>query len=120
LGCAEDDFETMLVMYDAGRYSWSLFIGHLVIEKLMKAYFVQKNEEHPPFVHNLLRLALLNEISVDEELKQKLVTISAFNINARYDDYKRSFHKTCTTKFTAEWVGIIKDLRLWMLKQIEK
>lgn len=120
LSCSEDDFETMFVMYDAGRYSWALFIGHLVIEKLLKAYFVQKKGEHPPFVHNLLRLALHAEISVDDDLKHRLVAISAFNINARYDDYKRSFQKTCTPKFTEEWIGVIKDLRIWMLEQIKR
>ncbi|NOX87231.1 MAG: HEPN domain-containing protein [Chlorobi bacterium] len=44
----------MLVMYHSKRYSWALFIGHLMIEKLLKAYFVQKNESYPPYIHNLL------------------------------------------------------------------
>ncbi|WP_010665599.1 HEPN domain-containing protein [Marinilabilia salmonicolor] len=85
----------------------------------MKAYYVEKKEEHPPFVHNLLRLALRAEISVDEDLKHRLVTISAFNINALYDDYKRSFQKTWTSKFTEDWIEVIKDLRIWILEQIK-
>jgi len=36
---SDDDFETMIVMFEARRYSWALFVGHLMIEKLLKAYF---------------------------------------------------------------------------------
>lgn len=46
--------------------------------------------------------------------------ISAFNINARYDDYKNSFQKKCTPEFTFDWVDKIKELRVWIKKQIKK
>ena len=42
---AEEDFVTMLALFDAKRFSWALFVGHLVIEKLLKAYFVNVNED---------------------------------------------------------------------------
>ena len=32
---SDDDYETMIVMFDSKRFSWSLFIGHLMIEKLL-------------------------------------------------------------------------------------
>jgi hypothetical protein len=38
---SDDDFETMVSMYNSKRFSWALFIGHLMIEKLLKAYFVK-------------------------------------------------------------------------------
>lgn len=115
---SDDDFETMLAMLDAKKFSWSLFLGHLVIEKLLKAYFVKINKEFPPYVHNLLRLAIDSKIEISDDLKYKLTTISAFNLNARYDDYKRSFQAKCTPEFTFEWIANIKDLRLWILEQI--
>ncbi len=54
---SDDDFETMIAMFDSKRYNWSLFIGHLMIEKLLKAYFIKVKSDYPPFIHNLLRLA---------------------------------------------------------------
>lgn len=114
---SDDDFETMVAMLDAKRYSWSLFLGHLVIEKLLKAYFVKINEDYPPYIHNLLKLAIESKIEITDDLKYKLTTISAFNLNARYDDYKRSFQSKCTPEFTFEWVVKIKELRLWILEQ---
>jgi hypothetical protein len=49
-----------------------------------------------PSIHNLLRLAEKAELSLTDDIKKQLVTITAFNINARYDDYKMSFKKKCT------------------------
>ena len=117
---SNDDYDTMIAMFDSKRYSWSLFMGHLVLEKLLKAYFVKVNDEYPPYIHNLLRLAIGAKIEVSDDLKLQLTTISAFNINARYDDYKNSFRKKCTPEFTVKWFNIIKELRSWIIKQIEE
>jgi len=53
-------------------------------------------------------------MSLTDDIKKQLVTITAFNINARYDDYKMSFKKKCTTEFTEEWIDKLKELRTWM------
>ncbi|MFP4604394.1 MAG: HEPN domain-containing protein [Bacteroidales bacterium] len=116
---SDDDYETMIAMFDSKRFSWSLFIGHLMIEKLLKAYYVKVKSDYPPFIHNLLRLAEKAELSLTDDIKKQLVTITAFNINARYDDYKMSFKKKCTTEFTEEWVEKLKELRLWIKTLIQ-
>lgn len=43
-------------------------------------------------------------MELDAENKLFFITVTAFNINARYDDYKMSFQKKCTPEFTAQWV----------------
>lgn len=111
---SDDDYETMIVMYESNRFNWSLFIGHLMIEKLLKAYYVKINSDYPPFTHNLLRLAEKTGLSLTDDLKMQLVTITAFNINARYDDYKMSFKNQCTTDFTHKWINNLKELRKWI------
>jgi len=111
---SEDDFEAMTAMFDSKRYSWSLFIGHLMIEKLLKAYFVKVKSDYPPFIHNLLRLAEKADLVLTEDKREQLVTITAFNINARYDDYKMSFKKQCTPEFTSVWIDKLKELRIWI------
>ena len=116
---SNDDYNTMIAMYETHRYSWSLFLGHLMIEKLLKAYFVKVNEDYPPFTHNLLKLAKESGLDISEELKINLTTITAFNINTRYDDYKRSFQKKCNQTFTSNWVNKIKEIRLWIKERIK-
>ena len=111
---SDDDFETMIAMLESKRFSWSLFIGHLMIEKLLKAYYVKAKADYPPFIHNLLRLAEKSGLQLTEEKKEQLVTITAFNINARYDDYKMSFKNLCTPEYTEEWIDKLKALRTWI------
>jgi HEPN domain-containing protein len=111
---SDDDFETMIAMFDSTKYSWSLFIGHLMIEKLLKAYYVKTKSDYPPFIHNLFRLAEMADLNVTNYQKEQLITITAFNINTRYDDYKMSFKKQCTLNFTAEWIDKLIELRTWI------
>ena len=117
---SNEDYETMLAMYKSKRYSWSLFVGHLMIEKLLKALFVKTNSDFPPFVHNLIRLAEKCNLKLDEEKISFFATVTAFNINARYDDYKMSFQQTCTPEFTSIWIKRLKEQRLWIKKLIEQ
>lgn len=117
---SDDDYETMIAMFDSKRFSWSLFVGHLMIEKLLKAYYVKVKPDYPPFIHNLLRLAEKAQLSLTDEIKIQLVTITAFNINTRYDDYKMSFKKQCTTEFTEEWIEKLKELRSWIKTLIQQ
>lgn len=101
-------------MFNSKRYSWSLFIGHLMLEKLLKAFYVKAKSDYPPYIHNLLRLAELAELKFDDIKKEPLVTITAFNINSRYDDYNLSFKQKCTPGFTSEWIENIKKMREWI------
>lgn len=115
---SDDDFVTMMTMFETKRFNWSLFVGHLMIEKLLKAYFLKSKQDFPPFIHNLLRLAELAEIGMTEEQKVFFVTVTAFNINARYDDYKLSFQKKCTLEYTTKWINELKTQRLWIKELI--
>jgi HEPN domain-containing protein len=111
---AEKDYKTMHDLYQTKNNSWALFIGHLVIEKLIKSLYVKHKGEYPPMIHDLRRLCEKAEIEIDETQTVVLDTISKFNINARYDDYKQSFYLLCTDSFTAEWIDKIKNCRIWI------
>ncbi|MGI6588573.1 MAG: HEPN domain-containing protein [Peptococcia bacterium] len=116
---ANRDYKTMLNLYKSNDYHWSLFIGHLVIEKLLKAIYVKNIDDNPPRIHNLLRLAEKAQIDTTEEQKDILDLITTFNINIRYPDYKQMFYKKCDYEFTAANLQKIKELRIWLLTMIE-
>jgi len=111
---SEDDYQTMLSLYLSKSYGWALFLGHISIEKLLKAVYVKKHQKHSPFLHNLYRLAELSEIELTDKQSDWLDKITSFNINARYDDYKREFYTLCTEEFAEDWIEKIKILRSWI------
>jgi HEPN domain-containing protein len=116
---SDDDFDSMIAIFESKRYNWALFVGHLMIEKLLKALYVKRNNDYPPLIHSLLRLAEKCTIELSEDQKYFLATVTAFNINARYDDYKMSFQQKCTPEFTAIWIENLKTNRQWIKKLIQ-
>lgn len=118
LDSSDDDFDTMITMYENKKFNWALFIGHLMIEKLLKALYVKAKSDYPPYIHNLLRLAEKCDLELTEDQKLFLITVTAFNINARYDDYKMSFQQKCTSEYTSIWIENFKQNRQWIKKLI--
>ena len=55
--------------FESKQYTWALFIGHLTLEKLLKAIYARKNESspYPPKIHNLNILAERCGLEVSEE-----------------------------------------------------
>jgi HEPN domain-containing protein len=111
---SDKDFKSMKNLFKQKEYYWCLFVGHLVIEKLLKAYYTKNKKQQAPFTHNLLRLAELSGLTPISEHSDWLDSITTFNINARYDSYKQEFYKKCTKNFANEWVNKISELRKWI------
>lgn len=115
---ATSDFNTMEYLYKANSFNWSLFVGHISLEKLLKALFVKIHKKHAPAIHNLYRLAELCKIDLTDQYSDWLDTITSFNINARYDDYKREFYSLCTKEYTKLWISRIKELKKWIEQKL--
>lgn len=107
-------------LFEKSDNTWALFIGHLVLEKLIKAWYVKVNNATPPFIHDLVRLAEKGDLALTDDQKDILDTISTFNIRGRYDDYKREFYLKCTHEFTEKWIFNIRDFRKWIKKKLQE
>ncbi len=79
---SDNDYQAMIHLFEKGDFTWALFIGHLVIEKLLKALYVINHSNSPPFIHDLVRIAEKVGIPLSEDQKDRLDTISAFNLRA--------------------------------------
>ncbi len=115
---SDDDFNTMLTLYNSKSYGWSLFLGHISTEKLLKALYVKRFGEHAPFTHNLYRLGELIGLNMSDEYSDWLDEITSFNLNARYDDYKKEFYRLCTPDYAQKWIENIKVIRTWIKEML--
>ena len=60
---ADEDLDTAEKLFAAEKYDWCLFLGHLVLEKALKAHYVKDNaNQMPPRIHNLVKLAEKTQI----------------------------------------------------------
>lgn len=119
LDSSDDNYRSMQAMFNAGEYMWALFVGHLVIEKLLKAYYVKTVEREIPRTHDLYKLAVKAGLDLSEAQKDSLQYITLFNIETRYEDYKRDFYKKCTREFTEKNIEKIKELVTWLKEKIK-
>jgi HEPN domain-containing protein len=97
---ANYDLETGRSLLKAKRYPYALFLGHLAIEKALKALVVKETGEHAPYTHSLIMLIKKTNIKINEDIINKLAEYTGFNIEARYPDEKKAFYEQCTEEFT--------------------
>jgi len=108
---SEDDLSFMEGVFVAGKYDWALFIGHIALEKILKAAWIKNNESNIPIrTHNLLKLAEEAKLEFKEEDILILNRVTNFNLETRYPDYKMEFFKGCTKEFAEENIKKIKGL----------
>ena len=117
---SDRDYESMIKNYESKQYTWALFIGHLVLEKLLKGIYANVNKEnpYPPKIHNLNIIAQKCGLKLNERQTKILFTCNSFNINARYEDYKNEFYKKCTDEYTKDQIKNIEEVRQWLKQQL--
>lgn len=119
LASAENDLGAANQLFLSAKYDWCLFIGHLVVEKTLKAYFVYKNDNKiPPKTHNLLKLAEISNLLLTEDQKLFLDEVNDFNLEVRYPEYRSEFYKLCTKEFAEGYFSKIKEFAIWLTSQI--
>jgi HEPN domain-containing protein len=97
-----------------------LFIGHLVLEKILKALYVQDNQNQlPPKTHNLVKLAENTNIVLSADQNFFLDEVNDFNLEVRYPEYRREFYKKCTNDFAEPYFVRIKEMFQWIKSHLK-
>ncbi|MGM0611754.1 MAG: HEPN domain-containing protein [Thermodesulfobacteriota bacterium] len=116
---AERDWEVAGHLLEKNDYTYALFFGHLTLEKILKAYYVQTCSKNPPLTHRLIYLAEKIGVQLSEEQIELLEIVTDFNLEARYPDEKFSFYKRCTYEFTVNYLSKIEEMRIWLLQRMK-
>jgi HEPN domain-containing protein len=114
LESADNDLTAAENMLKAGNYDWCLFIGHLVLEKALKAMWVKTFNTTPIKIHSLTRLSELIKLNNTEEYEHFFVEANKFYLECRYPFYKNAFYKICSEDYATEKLNKIKEIFLWL------
>jgi HEPN domain-containing protein len=117
LKTAEEDLKVVDHLFEKGDYTWALFIAHLVLEKVLKGYYVKEVGKQAPYSHSLRYLAQQSSLELNEEQKELLRTVTRFDVEARYPSEKSDFYKLCTKNYTQDYLKRIKEFYQWMLEK---
>lgn len=105
-------------LFKQKHYPYSLYFGHLVLEKVLKGYYVKTINKSTPYTHNLLYIAEKCNLKLSDNQRELLEATTRFNIETRYPDVNFQFHKMCTRKFTERYIKEIKGFYKWLIQQI--
>lgn len=112
---AENDVETAAILIEKSKLLEGLFFCHLAIEKALKAHVVQSTKDIPPKTHNLIRLAELTNLSLENNRIEFFGEMMNFHLEGRYpDNYKQPPEKDEAVKYLAECEEVVT----WLIKRL--
>ncbi len=113
------DLDVSKALYEKAKYPYALFMGHLSIEKLLKALVVKHTKDHAPFTHSLSVLAEKTGFKIPKRIQKSLIRFMEFHFEARYPEEQKKFYKKCTKHFSAQKMREIKGIFSWLKKKLE-
>ena len=117
---AEYDWNGAEDAFKSGRYVHCLFWAHLSLEKLAKAHWAKNNQNNiPPKVHNIVRLLVLSNIDLGEEMMKFLEMFNRFQLSSRYPDYVNDIHKICTKEYTQNQLDKAMEARKCLIETLQ-
>ncbi|MDO8505290.1 MAG: HEPN domain-containing protein [bacterium] len=119
IGEGERNWKTAISMFKTKHYDWCLFVGHLTLEKFLKALVILTTKQSAPYIHNLQDLAKRAGLMPTATQVADLGEITTFNIEIRYDTDRRAFYKKCTKAYARKWLKHINELRIWLVQELE-
>jgi len=115
---AKYDLETAEGLLKIERYPYALFMGHLALEKLLKAYVVKATDEPAPKSHNLPYLAQKANLNLPDDIMDRLGEFMEFHLESRYPEEQHSFYRKCTLEYTTNNLDKIKEIFQWLSKKL--
>lgn len=113
------NWETALYLQKGNQRVMSLFMIHLVIEKLLKAHWVKDNFDNiPPRTHDLQNLHNQTELDLPAADYDYLAIINQWSIDTRYPDYKGKIYSIATESYLSEQFEKVLKLRLCLLEKL--
>ena len=125
---AQYDLDTAGVMFDSGRYLYSVFMCQQAVEKIVKGIFVLYTGEEPVKTHNIALVfnnlcereefhKCVNDEDFDlrkDEYIPVFVRLLAFYISARYPAYKEKLTAMLTKAEAQEILDKTKEVFEWV------
>jgi HEPN domain-containing protein len=111
---ARYDLETAQAMLASGRLLYVLFCCQQSVEKMLKGVVAKRTGEFPPRVHNLMRLAEIAGLSLDEHQTNLLRELSAHYIQSRYPEEMDAIAAQLSPPFAKRMLERTEEIIAWL------
>ena len=119
LSYAQNDLETAEIMYESGRWFYTIFMCQQAIEKLVKALYILYIDDDVPRLHDINNIFDRFRDKLTETLASDLTelfdTLSQFYLRSRYPDYSSALSSLTTGESTKTIYIKSKEAFQWLL-----
>ena len=112
---SDEDFAAAESLLEKGHLRHCLFFAHLAIEKMLKAHVTKQTKDIPPRIHNLVRLAEIADLKLDQEQEQLLREFGVHQLQGRYPD---SEEFSLGSSFGKKEISRAERMLSWLKKQL--
>ena len=117
---AENDLGASEALKKAGYYAHALFWGHLVLEKVCKALYLQNNKTKDyPHIHNLIILLGKSSVELSEEQITFYSDMNRFQSKGRYTNTLQEIEATVTKEICEKYFEKLKTELTWLKNQLQ-
>ena len=86
IALSDYDLETARHMLASGRFLYVIFMCHLALEKMLKAYFTEVTHSIPPKIHDLIYLIKKSELALPQAYLEFIGKINNASVLTRYPE----------------------------------
>ncbi|MBF0261193.1 MAG: HEPN domain-containing protein [Magnetococcales bacterium] len=113
---SDEDWEAALLLVEKGKIHHGLFFLHLALEKLLKAHVCRAIHDHPPRIHDLVRLTRRAELELTEEWLLLLGKVNAFCQIGRYPGNPMS--QRVSLEVAHRYIDNVQEVRAWLQQKL--
>ena len=112
---SQEDIAAAESLLEKGHLRHCMFFAHLTLEKALKAHVTKVTRQVPPRIHNLIRLAEMAEVSLDDKQIEFLREFGVYQLEGRYPDSEQI---TLDKPFVKSEFEKVKDFTGWLISQL--
>jgi len=101
-------------MLASGRLLYVLFCCQQSVEKMLKGIAAKRTGEFPPRAHNLVRLAEIAGLSLDEHQTNLMRELSVHYIQSRYPDETDAVAAQLSSGFAKRMLERTEEIIAWL------
>ena len=116
---ARYDLDTARAMLDSGRYLYVVFCCQQAVEKALKAIIVKQTHDFPPRLHNLLRLAEIASVALDQDREAFFGELSGYYVQTRYPEEIESLGGSLNRVAAGETLRKTEEATQWLLSMLK-
>ncbi len=114
---AREDWQVAWDLVSRRRTRQGLFFAHLALEKALKAHVCRQVQDLAPRMHNLVRLAELAELDLNESQIDVLAEMNAFNIEGRYPEM---LTPEATVTEARGYLRKAREVYTWLMNRLQE